>query len=309
MPKGQDIAKAMTKAERGSPQGTSDPSSPNHGKYKGGCSEDNPSGRGFGAGAGAGAGAYMKESGVKDDRPLCETAKAYSGWHTSLKPAWEPIIIARKPCEGTVVQNTLKHGTGGLNIDACRLPIDPEIDDPRLGGKGTWETGAMAKTVYGDFAGETVGSSELGRFPSNVITDGSEIIEDIFSGFGEKTSGVPGKRRKPHETHSMSGRLSILDRTETGYGDAGSASRFFYQAKATAADRDGSKHVSVKPIALMRYLCKLVTPKGGIVLDPFAGSGTTGQAAIDEGFKAILIEREAEYCADIRARLVLFLED
>jgi site-specific DNA-methyltransferase (adenine-specific) len=233
----------------------------------------------------------------------------YKGFATSLKPAWEPILIARKPLEGNAVQNVEKYGTGALNIDACRLPIDPEIDDPRLGGKGTWGTEKAAKNVYaGGYEGIRVTSSEAGRFPSNVIIDDSKEVQEVFDQAGEKKSGKPGTRRKEHKTHSMAGTLNLTGEQETGYADKGSAARFFYQAKATNKDRDGSKHVSVKPITLMRYLVKMVTPKNGTVLDPFAGSGTTGQAANEEGFNAILIEREQEYADDIRHRLFMFID-
>jgi DNA methylase len=147
-------------------------------------------------------------------------------------------------------------------------------------------------------------------------------VQQAFAQFGERTSGKPGVRRKPHETHSMSGRLALTGQTETGFGDTGTAARFFqacpftedeellrfhYSGKARAADRCGSTHPTVKPLSLMRYLCKLVTPVGGTILDPFAGSGTTGEAAALEGFNAILIEKEDEYAADIRRRLALFL--
>jgi hypothetical protein len=248
-------------------------------------------------------------------------ATAWEGFHTALKPCVEPILLAQKPFLGTVVDNVLRHGTGGLNIDGCRIAVDPEIDDPRLGGEGSWSTGAMAKNAYGDFAGDRVGSSPLGRFPSGVIHDGSPEVMEVFASFGEKASGAPGRRRKPHETHSMSGTLDIMDRDEVGYADRGGVGRFFkaceyteeerrifYCGKVKPKERGSSKHPTLKPLALMRYLCRLVTPKGGLILDPFAGSGTTGQAAIEEGFDAILIEREQEYVNDCERRLVLFLE-
>lgn len=250
------------------------------------------------------------------------TASGMPKSHHSLKPAWEPIVMARKPLAGSVQANIEAYGCGGLNIDACRLPIDPAVDDPRLGGKGEWSTASMGTNVYGKFAGTMTGSSTLGRWPSNLITDGSEEVLDAFARFGEKTSGKPGVRRKPHETNSMSGRLAMTGKTEVGFGDTGSAARFFqsclfnedeefqrfhYSGKAKTSDRAGSKHPTVKPISLMRFLCKLVVPPGGTVLDLFAGSGTTGEAAVLEGFNAILIEKEDEYAIDIRNRLALFL--
>lgn len=207
-----------------------------------------------------------------------DAARPYAGFGTGLKPAWEPIIVARKPLIGTIAANVTRHRTGAYNIDACRVPVEgrPEVE---------------------------------GRWPANVVLDGSEAVEDAFAAYGEKSSGKPGTRRKAHDTHSMSGRLNPLGREEVGYADTGSASRFFYCGKATTADRAGSDHPTVKPVSLMRYLVRLVTPPGGTVMDIFGGSGTTGQAAVEEGFNAILCEREDEYVADISHRLALYMEN
>ena len=182
------------------------------------------------------------------------------GWGTALKPAHEPVVMARKPVEGTVANNVLKHGTGGINIDDCRIDLS-EGDDPRLGGKGTWKTDKMANNVYGDYEGKESGSSELGRFPANVMHDG---LEQEWA-------------------------------------------RFFYCPKVSKDERNRglnkNNHPTVKPIELMKYLCRLVTPKGGIVLDPFMGSGSTGLAAKDEGFDFVGIEREEEYFGIAEARI------
>ena len=168
--------------------------------------------------------------------------------------------MARKPVEGTVANNVLKHGTGGINIDDCRIDLS-EGDDPRLGGKGTWKTDKMANNVYGDYEGKESGSSELGRFPANVMHDG---LEQEWA-------------------------------------------RFFYCPKVSKDERNRglnkNNHPTVKPIELMKYLCRLVTPKGGIVLDPFMGSGSTGMAAKDEGFDFVGIEREEEYFGIAEARI------
>ena len=164
--------------------------------------------------------------------PATEAARQWSGWGTALKPALEPITMARAPVSGTVAANVLEHGTGAINVDGCRV---------------------------GD---------ESGRFPANLIHDGSDEVTGLF----------------PED-------------------DGESASRFFYCAKADASERRNSKHPTVKPVALMRYLVRLVCPAGGLVLDPFAGSGTTIEAARLEHCRAIGIEREAEYCADILERL------
>ena len=175
------------------------------------------------------------------------------GWGTALKPAHEPVVMARKPFEGTVAENVLKHGTGGINIDECRIELS-EGDDPRLGGKGSFKTDKAGKDVYSlGYRGEETTTSELGRFPANVMHDG---LEQEWA-------------------------------------------RFFYCPKVSKSERNrGSKnnnHPTVKPIELMKYLCRLVTPKGGTVLDPFMGSGSTGIAAKDEGFDFIGIEKEEEY--------------
>ena len=182
------------------------------------------------------------------------------GWGTALKPAHEPIVMARKFIEGTNKNNREKYGTGGINIDGCRVELS-EDDDPRLGGKGTWKTDKMANNVYGDYEGKEAGSSELGRFPANVMHDGSE----------EVVSGFPS----------------------TGQG---SGKPFFYCPKVSKSERgEDNTHPTVKPQELMKYLCRLVTSKGGTVLDPFMGSGSTGMACKDEGFEFIGIEKEKEY--------------
>lgn len=197
-----------------------------------------------------------KRFGARDNliRELSPEARAWSGWGTALKPALEPVVMARKPLVGTVAQNALAHGTGALNIDACRVAADESTRRSNRAEMGYG--GGNLPMAY-----ET--GSDLGRWPANLIHDGSEEVG-----------------------------ASLAD-----------AARFFYSAKASKADRAGSKHPTVKPVALMAYLCRLVTPPGGLVLDPFAGSGTTGEAAAREGFRAVLIEREAEYVADIRRRL------
>ena len=168
------------------------------------------------------------------DIPATPAAQQWQGWGTTLKPAWEPIIVARKPLVGTVAKNVLTHGTGAINVEGCRV---------------------------------------AGRWPANLIHDGSQEVVGL----------------------------------------TGSAARFFYCAKASKADRDagckGNHHPTVKPTALMRYLCRLVTPPGGIVLDPFTGSGSTGKGAVLEGFRFIGIEREAEYVEIARARITETLND
>lgn len=231
--------------------------------------------------------------------PATDDAKQWEGWGTALKPANEPICLGRKPLsEKTVAANVLKWGTGAINIDGCRVGLSVG-DDPRLGGKGEWGTNKMAKNVYeGGYAGDTVTSSPLGRFPANVITDGSEEVVAAFP-----ISSTTGKRTDTSKAAVVEGTNWLTNNHKSAeHTDSGSAARFFYQAKANKKDRADSKHPTVKPIKLLRYLIRLITPPGGIVMDPFAGSGTTGEAAYMEGCQAILIEREAEYQADIAHR-------
>lgn len=238
----------------------------------------------------------------KDDSESCRTtapatpeAAAWSGWGSALKPAFEPIILARKPLDGsTIAANVLRHGVGGINIDACRVG---EGSDKAPGGNsgqrksaGGLHEGGVVTSAATDYA--------IGRFPANVLHDGSDEVMAAFAVYGDKGGGfgVRGAKRQ-QEGYGM-GAGGVV-----GFGDSGSAARFFYSAKASAADRAGSKHPTVKPLALMRWLCRLVTPPGGRILDPFAGSGTTLQAAHECGFDAIGCEQSAEYVEDINRRL------
>ena len=185
---------------------------------------------------------------------------AWQGWGTALKPALEPITVARRPLMGTVAANVLEHGTGAINVDGCRVGSE--------GGCRTQEAyqGGDSLHCYGKGLNDqrSPAVAGLGRWPANLIHDGSD---------------------EP---------CALL----------GDAARFFYCAKASKADRgDGNNHPTVKPTELMRYLCRLVTPPGGVVLDPFMGSGSTGKAAALEGFRFIGIEREAEYLEIARQRI------
>ena len=228
-------------------------------------------------------------------------ARAWEGWGTALKPALEPIVFARKPLDGTVAANVLAYGVGALNIDACRIEGEP-VQAVFSGAKGGNREAVGGAAVFGDSGKYQSEPHSAGRWPANVIHDGSpEVVEAFPANAGAfapvrgTEESVPAKgdvvygfrERVPHHHH----------------GDSGSAARFFYSAKADAEDRLGSKHPTVKPIDLMAWLCRLVTPPGGVILDPFAGTGTTGLAAMREGFDCILIEREAQYVADINRRL------
>lgn len=245
-----------------------------------------------------GQGGFNTEVGVVTSAATL-AAQEWEGWGTALKPANEPICLARKPLsEKTVAANVLKWGTGAINIDGCRVQLS-DSDDPRLGGNGNWSTDKAASNVYeGGYVGERISSSKLGRFPANVITDGSD---EVVSAFPHKKSGYSDGTKNGVQKNVF-GKFGAGTFAPT-YGDEGSTARFFYQAKANKKDRAGSKHPTVKPIKLLRYLIRLITPPGGVVLDPFAGSGTTGEAAYMEGCRAILIEREKEYQEDISKRL------
>ena len=235
------------------------------------------------------------------------------GWGTALKPAHEPIVMARKFIEGTNKNNREKYGTGGINIDGCR--VGKEILEEQIAGRsnkiGTFERKDM------------ITPKREGRYPANVMHDGSDVVQDIFP----KTSKSTGGKTKS-AFGDIYGNYSgdVLSSSAGGFGDEGSAARYFYCPKTSKSERneglfefddkqyshDGRKksienpyqrnksisknsHPTVKPFELMKYLCRLVTPKGGTVLDPFMGSGSTGMAAKDEGFNFIGIEREKEY--------------
>ena len=227
---------------------------------------------------------------------------AWVGWGTALKPAWEPIVLARVPLCGTVAANVLAHGTGALNIDGCRVEA-PEGSVVRMEHR---ETGSARGYDGGLKGGERIEPQTLGRWPANLGHDGSD---EVLAGFPDTASGTGAvKRASGADRDGNRGAALGAESRPAGtvmscIGDAGSAARFFYTAKADAEDRFGSRHPTVKPVDLMRWLVRLVTPPGGTVLDPFAGSGTTGAAAIAEGFDAILIEREAEYLKDIAERI------
>jgi site-specific DNA-methyltransferase (adenine-specific) len=242
--------------------------------------------------------------------PAPPAAQQWSGWGTALKPALEPITVARKPLGGrTVAANVLEHGTGAINVDGCRVAMDP-ADFARLsaGVEAIRKRGGVMDNSWknsSDLSGANPANS-LGRWPANLIHDGSDEVVGLFPDTGISK----GKAQfKTHSTYEWS--RSHADATaepqhgiEIGYGDSGSAARFFYCAKASKADRgDGNGHPTVKPTELMRYLCRLVTPPGGVVLDPFMGSGSTGKAAALEGFRFIGIEREAEYLEIARRRV------
>lgn len=242
-----------------------------------------------------------------------EASIKWNGWGygtQAQKPALEPIFLGQKPMsEKTGAANILKHGVGAVNIDGCRVPTDEVITNHSRGAES-----AVSKEKYGDSKAQETHQTEgqkLGRHPSNLILDGSPEVVALFP---ETKSGKPGIIRQGENRGAAYGAESRPSGTAmTGFGDSGSAARFFhqfpldtdpliYQAKASKQDRAGSKHPTVKPVALMQYLVRHITPPGGTVLDPFAGSGTTAEAARREGFDCILMEREPEYVEFLRER-------
>lgn len=226
-----------------------------------------------------------------------DEAETWQGWGTALKPACEPICLARKPLIGTVAANVMAHGTGALNINGTR--IGTRIGTRTVStGDVIGENTAMSGPNYGRI--KTDETTE-GRWPANIVHDGSEEVLDAFPNSESSRSEVTSKPGAVYGNGSgLPSHTGIY-----GFDNSGSAARFFYTAKADAEDRFGSKHPTVKPVDLMQWLVRLVTPKGGLVLDPFAGTGTTGEAAIREGMSCILIEREEEYLKDIRIRMEL----
>ena len=254
--------------------------------------------RGDRAGTSAG---IMGEAVPRIDRitaPATDAAREWSGWGTALKPAHEPIVVARKPLVGTVAANVLEHGTGALNIDACRVAADK--GRPLILSKSQPSTGILGNGLNGSSHG---GATTQGRWPANVVLDEDQAAElDQQSGWSRTPSKVT---RGPDRSPSSFG-LRTEAEVAACYGDSGGASRFFYVAKAPARERpkvDGTAHPTVKPLTLMRWLCRLVTPPDGVILEPFAGSGTTVEAALLEGFRVVAIEREADYLPLIQARL------
>lgn len=242
----------------------------------------------------------------------------WEGYGTALKPALEPITLARKPLEGTVAANVLKWHTGAINVGGCRVGDEERFNTPtgkREGQLGEWG-------MKSDNAGSTV----AGRWPANLIHDGSDEVVGLFP--DRKTTWVSPKHANNRGGEFLGG---LSHPGQQGFNDTGSAARFFYCAKVSPSERnaglsdlpdkewkgDGAaipqrgerpfnpsknNHPTVKPIALMRYLCRLITPPGGTVLDPWMGSGSTGVACKEEGFRFIGMEQDEGYYTIARAR-------
>jgi len=231
----------------------------------------------------------------------------WEGWGTALKPALEPITVAKKPLsEKTVAENCLKWGTGGINIDECRVDFVSEVDKKdACSERPNFKNHKNNTELFSDFSknrGPTCGS-HLGRFPANFIHDGSDEVVSLFP---NTNSGKAGVRTSDGFNASVYCKgIGIKKCQPNGeFGDSGSEARYFYCAKAGNSERnENNNHPTVKPIALMEYLVKLVSREGAVVLDPFAGSGSTGVACHRLGRDYILIERESDYIEIIEARL------
>lgn len=249
--------------------------------------------------AGGFAGEYEAERvAVPITAPATEAAKQWDGWGTALKPACEDWWLCRKPLAGTVAANVTEYGTGALNIDGCRIEAPEGVPSvPNIGA---------GRVFQGDRArGEMSRPHAAGRWPANVVHDGSP---EVLAGFPNSKDGVAVQRNGGGQTVGSGRCYSGFDggmiRPDAGYGGSGSAARFFYCAKASKADRGSDNaHPTVKPHALMRWLCRLITPPGGTVLDCFMGSGSTGKAAVAEGFNFIGIEQSPEYFATAQERV------
>ena len=246
-----------------------------------------------------------KENSFKPEYNETKGNSEYEGWGTALKPAHEPIVMARKPLEGSNVDNVLKYGTGGINIDGCRIETDPEVDDMlRKVERVQRDENNVWSNKNSGFKNENnnlTGVREDGRYPANVIHDG--LQEDWARYFycpktssAERNRGLEDFTAKPMAWGNQA--KAELKRGNLDFkGNQGDGSKHNKVAMRL------NTHPTVKPQELMKYLCRLVTPKGGVVLDPFMGSGSTGMAAKDEGFDFIGIEKEKEYFEIAEARI------
>ena len=327
-PKSMNIAKAIQKADGVEPVGF----------------KENENAAFYGTGSG---GQYNPTPRQLFMPPTEGVAAEWDGWGTALKPAHEPMVLARKPLEGTVANNVLTYGVGGLNIDGSRVVADGENFDNlksrpigKLNTRRNDETDAEFDARVGESPEQLAALAklkELGRFPANFIHDGSDEVVALFPD--------TAKGNFPMKQNTVSGFMASQGKdlsAARSLNDSGSAARFFYCAKASKRDRneglegfeakrdhdgraDGgvggdnprnrtnnaklNHHPTVKPTSLMQYLIRLVTPPNGIVLDPFMGSGSTGKACAYEGFEFIGIDQSAEYVAIAQARIDFALAD
>jgi site-specific DNA-methyltransferase (adenine-specific) len=246
--------------------------------------------------------------GITPTAPATDAAREWQGWGTALKPGWEPCVVARKPLAGTVAENVQQHGTGALNIDGCRIGFASDADEREAKDKNAHAQFGSGKVVgYHGWQSRAGGGdyNPPGRWPANVVLD--EQAAAMLDAQSGKRGGGFGVRGASSRIYGGGNGFTDATGEAVGYGDTGGASRFFYTAKASRSDRStngaNNTHPTVKPTDLMRWLVRLVTPPGGVVLDPFAGSGSTLVAARAEGVRCIGIEREDEYAEIIAQRL------
>ncbi|MFG2408813.1 DNA methyltransferase [Streptomyces brevispora] len=290
-------------------------------------------GKGHRIRAGSGVFPQLQSDTFDVTAPATAEAARWDGWNTALKPAHEPIVLARKPLVGTVVATVLAHGTGAININGCR--VGEEVRTNNAGGVSSLQRVSRVEQGYRPNVTQSVGeaSTVTGRWPTNVVLshpprvdEGGEPIADacadgcvsgcpvaeLDAQSGLLTSGANPRRRNADKFRDVYGDFKGQTACKPARGaDSGGASRFYpafrYQAKAPTKERprlqDGTVHPTVKPVALMRWLIRLLTPPGGLVLDPFAGSGTTLEAARLEGFPSVGIEQKADYAELCRLRL------
>lgn len=262
------------------------------------------------------------------DAPATPDAERWSGWGTALKPAYEPVVLARKPLRGTVAANVLAYGTGALNIDGTRIDAADKTKFPVGYGRGFGET--YAGDDYSRTQARTADANPGARWPANVLLD-ADAARQLDAMSGERPAGSAVSGEEPSApvdgVYGDYGRVSWEP-----YADRGGASRFFYTAKASRSERefglddleaqrrsDGREkdienprlrvsarrndHPTVKPVDVMRWLCRLITPPDGTILDPFCGSGSTGMAALDEGFRFVGIDLDERYLEIARRRI------
>lgn len=271
---------------------------------------------------------------VTRDPPATDLARKYHDWKTALKPAHEPILLARKPLDGTVAANVMAWGVGGLNIGGCRTSLD-DVPDPskhvqrQQSNRITWEGGEHSG-FSADHVQPTYNTD--GRYPTNLLLD-REAAQALDAQVGPRTSGkvtreyeptleksqsMGAKRRKlsPDTVYSDSGGVSryfpVFDFDTTDEAHAVDVLRLFYHGKVTRKERNSAgenNHPTLKPVALMAWLCRLVTPPDGVVLDPFMGSGSCGIAAVQEGFHYVGVERDAAYFEIAQRRVLKALRE
>lgn len=253
----------------------------------------------------------------------------WEGWGSALKPAIEPVVLAQKPLsESSIEANVRRWGTGAIWIDGCRVAITDDQYARNCSGRRGHDENRERSMDFTLTAGK---GSDIGRFPANLCHDGSDEVLDAFAAHGERGAVAPVHTRSSDKFRSTYGEFkgNIDEQGSTFRGDSGTAARFFYSSKATQGERifecqvcgqhklgkldcghdDYRTHPTVKPISLMRWYVRMVTPPGGLVLDPFAGTGTTAAAAMAEGFQSLSIEAEENHVRDIGVRLGIDVSD